>query len=223
MKMDLAKRRFFDYKDNMDRKRKKKKRLINQILKYGQLSQKIFFYIIDSLEAGYVAGVRHQKGILLSDIFEVGKKIYNQLLDSEKKQRIKRVLKKLERQEIIKLVQEDDKVYVYLKNENHPRVIRYSIKSILNFKKKEKKWNKRWVVIFFDVPENQRNKRDHLRRFLKEIGFYQYQKSVYIFPYDCRREINLIKRIIAGGKYLKYIIAEKIEDEQKIKNFFGLD
>ena len=35
-------------------------------------------------------------------------------------------------------------------------------------------------------------------------------------------EINLIKKIVEGAKYMKYIIAEKIEDENLAKIFFKL-
>jgi CRISPR-associated endonuclease Cas2 len=92
----------------------------------------------------------------------------------------------------------------------------------LDFKKKNKKWDGRWFMVFFDVPEIQRNKREYLRRYLKELGFYQYQKSVYIFPYECEKEVALIKKIVEGAKYMKYIIAERIEEEDKIKRYFNL-
>ena len=75
---------------------------------------------------------------------------------------------------------------------------------------------------FFDVPEIQRNKRDYLRDYLQKIGFYRYQQSVYIFPYECEKEINLIKKIVEGAKYLNYVIAEKIEGENKMKEYFKL-
>jgi CRISPR-associated endonuclease Cas2 len=77
-------------------------------------------------------------------------------------------------------------------------------------------------MVFFDVPEIQRNKRNYLRDFLKKLGFYQYQKSVYIFPYECEKEVALIRKIVEGAKYMRYIIAEKIEEENKIKRYFGL-
>ncbi|MDO8609981.1 MAG: CRISPR-associated endonuclease Cas2, partial [bacterium] len=96
------------------------------------------------------------------------------------------------------------------------------IKALLEFKKKKKQWNGKLCMVFFDVPEIQRNKRNYLRRLLLKIGFYGYQKSVYVFPYDCENEINLIKKIVEGAQYMKYIIAEKIEDELSIKNYFKL-
>ena len=60
------------------------------------------------------------------------------------------------------------------------------------------------------------------KRGIKDIGFYQYQKSVYIFPYECEREVALIRKIIEGGKYLSYIVADKIEYEERLKTYFNL-
>lgn len=74
---------------------------------------------------------------------------------------------------------------------------------------------------FFDIPEEGRNKREYLRNFLKEIGFYPYQKSVYIFLYECKKEVDLIRKIILGNKYKKYVIATQIEDEDKIKRYYN--
>lgn len=140
----------------------------------------------------------------------------------EKQRKVLRVLKNLEKRKIINLHEKDGKVTVFLKNINHPKIIEYSIKDILDFKIKEKKWNGKWFFVVFDVPEIQKNKRDYLMKFLLRLGFYQYQKSVYIFPYECEKEIELIKKIVQGAKYMKYIIAEKIEDEVKIKTHFNL-
>jgi len=70
-------------------------------------------------------------------------------------------------------------------------------------------------MVFFYVPEKQRKSRDYLRLLLKKIGFLQYQKSVYIFPYEYESEINYIKKIVDGGKYMSYVVAEKIEHEKR--------
>ena len=140
----------------------------------------------------------------------------------EKERKILRSLKNLEKKQIISLEEKDDKVFVYLKDKNHPKIVEYSIKKLLDFKKKNKKWDGRWFMVFFDVPEIQRNKRDYLRSFLRRLGFYPYQKSVYIFPYECEKEVSLIKKIVEGAKYMKYIIAERIEEEDKIKKYFEL-
>ena len=98
-----------------------------------------------------------------------------------------------------------------------------SIKAIFDLKKRDQKWQGKWYLVMFDVPEIQRNKRVYLRKFLKQIGFYPYQKSVYVFPYECEKEISLIKKIVEGGKYMSYIIADKIEQEKAAKIYFQLN
>ena len=139
---------------------------------------------------------------------------------SEKK--VKRVLQNLEKKEIIYLETRGETVFVHLKNFFHPTILKYSLKEIFEFKKREKKWQGKWYLVMFDVPEIQRNKRVYLRKFLKQIGFYPYQKSVYVFPYECEKEITLIKKIVEGGKYMSYIIADKIEHETAAKIYFLL-
>ncbi|MBI2051515.1 CRISPR-associated endonuclease Cas2 [Candidatus Roizmanbacteria bacterium] len=136
------------------------------------------------------------------------------------KTKINRVLKNLEKQEILSITREDDKVYVRIKNKYDGRVLKYSIKKLLDLKREKKKWTGKWYLVTFDVPEDQKNKREYLRGFLKEIGFYPYQKSVYIFPYECEEEVELVKKVVEGNKYINYIIAEKIEREVEIRRFF---
>lgn len=136
--------------------------------------------------------------------------------------KVKRVLKNLEKKEIIGMVEKDGEIFVQLKDNGNILIAKYSLKILLDFKKQRKKWNNKWFMVVFDVPEMQRNKRDYLRCFLREIGFYRYQQSVYAFPFDCEKEIALIKRIVEGGKYISYIIAEKIENESELRTYFQL-
>ena len=193
-------------------------------IKYGELTNMVLSHIIESLMVGWKAGMIHNRSYGLIELIDsIGQILTYVDEPSWKRKKIVSVIKRLEKQEIVYLKRDGDKVFVYIKNKNHPKVVKYSIKSILNLKLKKKKWAKKWVIVFFDIPEQQRNKRDYLRQFLREIGFYPYQKSVYLFPYECKKEIDLIKKMIAGGKYLKYVVATQIEDEDKIKKYFNLD
>lgn len=196
----------------------------HRLFKYGELTKTIFFYLAKTLIDIYDESEK-RTGYRLETLINIGVDFLKAFTSENKKikrRRVRQMIYKLEKREIIDLKEENGQVYVYLKDKNNPKVIQYSIKALLDFKKKKKKWDGRWFIVFFDVPENQRNKRDYLRKFLKRIGFYPYQQSVYIFPYECEKEVLLIKRITESAKYLRYIIAEKIEEEEKIKNFFNL-
>ncbi|PIP14590.1 hypothetical protein COW98_02080 [Candidatus Roizmanbacteria bacterium CG22_combo_CG10-13_8_21_14_all_35_9] len=137
------------------------------------------------------------------------------------KKKVMRVLKQLEKKQLVNLERRGNEVYVTLKNKDDVSVIKYSLRELLNLKKK-KDWRGKWFMVVFDVPEVERKKRNYLRGFLREIGFYPYNQSVYVFPYECEKEISLIKKIVEGGKYINYIIAERLEREDQLKIFFGL-
>lgn len=187
-------------------------------LKKGQL----YWYILEIIGLTLVSGGNPLRPVIplaIKEIIKTLKEVKNLNIEEEK---IRKSLESLEKNEIIEMEEKGNKVFVKLKDKNNSTVIKYSTKALLDFKKKEKKWNGKWFLVFFDVPEIQRNKRNYLRKYLLDIGFYRYQQSIYIFPYECEKEIILIKKIVEGAKYMKYIIAEKIEDEGAIKTYFKL-
>lgn len=87
---------------------------------------------------------------------------------------------------------------------------------------KPKKWDGKWRMVIFDLPEQRRSVRDNLRRTLLSIGFLKLQNSVWIFPYDCEDLLILLKADFRVGKDILYIIADKIENEEPIKKLFSL-
>src|SRR3989344_7321796 len=44
-------------------------------------------------------------------------------------------------------------------------------------------WDRKWRIIFSDIPEKHKKGRDAIRQKFYEWGFYTLQKSVFVFPY----------------------------------------
>ena len=82
------------------------------------------------------------------------------------------------------------------------------------------KWDGKWRVIIFDVPEKRRLLRNKIRNTLKIIGFKQLQQSVWIYPYDCEDFITLLKSDFKIGKDLLYLIAEGVEYDRHLRDHF---
>lgn len=186
--------------------------------KHGELRE----IVLSALSISLIVGgsiVFPNLPIIIGSIIKIIQDIKNIKLPERK---LKRVLKNLERKQIICLVRKGDDVYVKIKDKTNISLIKYSIRQLLELKKKKKVWNGKWFLVLFDIPEEQRNKRNYLRKFLRDIGFFQYQQSVYIFPYECEKEVELIKKIIESAKYMSYVVAEKIEHENEAKIFFQL-
>ncbi|MBI4135989.1 MAG: hypothetical protein HY481_00350 [Candidatus Vogelbacteria bacterium] len=84
-------------------------------------------------------------------------------------------------------------------------------------------WDGRWRVLIFDIPEKKRPARDALRDKLKELGFHELQRSVFIQPYPCELEINFINEVFDIRNYVRLIEADRISNEAELLIRFGLD
>jgi len=88
--------------------------------------------------------------------------------------------------------------------------------------KKPEQWDKKWRIVLFDIPELNKKERDALRFHIKKLGFLEYQKSVFIYPYDCKKEIGYIVEFHNIKKFVKFIVADLLDNEKYFKKQFGL-
>ena len=86
-----------------------------------------------------------------------------------------------------------------------------------------KKWDKKWRIVLFDIPEEQRMWRNILRAQLKRLQFRELQKSVFVHPFDCMKEIKQLSDYYQGGKYIRFIEATHIDNEAELKKQFQLN
>jgi CRISPR-associated endonuclease Cas2 len=85
-----------------------------------------------------------------------------------------------------------------------------------------KKWDKKWRIVIFDVWEKRRRVRDAVREQLRRFGFVHLQNSVWIYPYECQEIIELLKTNYKLRPAVLYIIADKVENDEALKEKFGL-
>ena len=87
---------------------------------------------------------------------------------------------------------------------------------------KRPRWDGRWRVLIFDIPEYRKSVRDKIRRTLMGIGFVRLQDSVWIYPYDCEDLIVLLKADFKIGKDVLYMVVDELEGDWKLRKEFGL-
>lgn len=83
-------------------------------------------------------------------------------------------------------------------------------------------WDGKWRLIVFDIGEHRKRTRELLRRALSNIGFVQLQKSVWVYPYPCEELIALLKADFKIGKDVLYVIADEVENDQRLMRRFGV-
>jgi phenylacetic acid degradation operon negative regulatory protein len=84
------------------------------------------------------------------------------------------------------------------------------------------KWDGKWRVVVFDIPEDAKDKRSLLRGLLKRNGFLKLQASVYISPYPVNREAIRYLQETDLMNYIRIGRLEELDNDQDIKKKFGL-
>lgn len=85
---------------------------------------------------------------------------------------------------------------------------------------KKKRWDKKWRALIFDIPESKKSYREQIRKNLREIGFYQLQQSVWVYPYDVLKYLYIILPGFREGDWFEYLEINKISSHDKLKEFF---
>lgn len=130
----------------------------------------------------------------------------------------------LKRRNLIEVVQmKDGKIKVKLTNKGESRIKEFSFETLKI--QKPLRWDKKWRILIFDIPTKPKiynQAREALRVKIKNLGFYQMQKSVWVYPYECEDEILLIAELYQVQKHIEIITAEKILHENIIRKVFNL-
>jgi len=86
----------------------------------------------------------------------------------------------------------------------------------------EVRWDKKWRIVIFDIPENKRKVRDLFRNSLKQMGFKLLQGSIWVNPFVDLKEVQDIIKEYRIEKYVVFIAADKISNDLLFKQKFDL-
>jgi len=89
--------------------------------------------------------------------------------------------------------------------------------------KKPKRWDGKWRIVIFDISQLKVLYREAFRGKLKELGFYPLQKSVWIHPFNCCDEIELLRDFFGlTEKEVRFIVTEDIGKDDWLKKIFKI-
>ncbi|MFH1193815.1 MAG: hypothetical protein V1661_02370 [bacterium] len=97
-----------------------------------------------------------------------------------------------------------------------------NLAELLKFCAGKIKWDKRWRVLIFDIPEKERYKRDVLRKKIIELGLKQLQESVWITPYPPPESFTDFLADLRVRPYLYSLTVDHINREDELKKYFNL-
>jgi len=133
---------------------------------------------------------------------------------------LKKEINNLYRSKLVRKQRNSDGSYTFfLTDKGKMKGLTYHFEKM---KIEKRKWDGKWRMVVFDIPERLRWGRDALREKLKKLGFFELQKSVFIFPYECKDEINFVIEFFKLRKFVRFCVLESIDNELHLKKIFHL-
>src|SRR3989344_1486556 len=176
------------------------------------LKEKILLLLL----GGIALGLTHSP----KQYFEILGKMFDDW-KGVRKSNVKRSIKNLYRLGMLKEIKNKDGTISIILSEKGKKAAK--IYSIDNLKiNKPKKWDGNWRVVIFDIPERIRRVREALRMHLYNLGFYELQKSVFIYPFPCAEELDQIIDFYDASEYVRVLVAHSIDNEEKLMEKYHL-
>lgn len=130
-------------------------------------------------------------------------------------------IRRLNNKRLIKLTQKGNNLYLEI-SESGKKLIKSFDYDDLELSKL-KKWDKKWRLVIFDIPEKKNKERHAFSIKLKDLGFYPLQESNFIYPYDCKDEIDFVCEFLSINRYVNYCLVESLgKREGDLRQFFNL-
>ncbi|MDP2669081.1 MAG: CRISPR-associated endonuclease Cas2 [bacterium] len=178
----------------------------------GPAAQKILLLLLGGLVLG-LSGSPHQYFSVLKTIGKDWERINKRALHN--------AIKNLYRSKLIDAKDNSDgTTTLSLTNKGKTKALTYQIDEIKV--RPMKKWDHKWRLVLFDIPESRKKARDALSLKLKRAGFYKLQKSVFISPFECQEEIDFVIEFFSLSPYVRTILADHIDNELHLKTIFNL-
>lgn len=141
--------------------------------------------------------------------------------------------KEIDRNKLIRIVREfyrdrivdykenkEGAVEIVLTKDGRQKALKYQIDEIKI--RKPEKWDGKWRMVAFDIPEKKKKAREALRDKLRDLGFRELQKSVFVFPYECEDEIDFIVEVFEIRPHVRFMRVDFFTNEEQFKIKFKL-
>ncbi|MCR4305982.1 MAG: hypothetical protein NUV73_02785 [Candidatus Daviesbacteria bacterium] len=130
--------------------------------------------------------------------------IYNPLLERPiKKPLLAQALKRLREKGFIEF-RSDKELVLQLTDSGRDRALWTKMRS------GDEKWDGRWRIVVWDIPEKRRQARDLLRFKLKQLGFKQWQQSIWATKINCTKLLRDFIRKIGIEDWVMVIESDNV-------------
>jgi DNA-binding transcriptional regulator PaaX len=134
--------------------------------------------------------------------------------------KILKAFRDLEKKKFLEKKSYEESVLVSLTEKGMLRAINYGFRRL---ERKKENWDGKWRMVAFDMPRACQKGRKAFVYRLKMGGFYELQESIFVYPYDCKEEIDAFLKLFKLEKYVRFGILDFIDIQDKLRFHFKLE
>ena len=176
----------------------------------GELAKRILFGL--AVGGIIVSAFALPNIVQVLQIFGVG--------SGSERQRMIRALNRLKESKLISIVNKEGRETIELTRDGEKKIRELDLENLEIPKKL--KWDGDWHMVAFDIPEKRKKARTAFQLELRFLGFVEYQKSLYVYPFECQDEIDYVSEIYDVRRYVRYFKVLGLSDEYFLIKRFKL-
>lgn len=175
--------------------------------------------LIDSLFVGSMVGASM---VAPNAVQMIGKVYLRHLNKRERNRELQSVMRYMQRQGLVVVTEQGGEFSVSITERGKRRHARFQFEN-LHIPAMER-WDQKWRIVMFDVPEKHASARRALAIKLQDTGFKLLQKSAWVHPFDCREQVELIKYVYPElARYIVFLETDTIDSHnQLLKQFHSI-
>ena len=188
-------------------------------MKKGEIAKKIILAVATAEEAGGLALTLANIPGLEASIQPFIKWYKNQ--DKYGRYHIRKTFAKLRKQGLIEMKEsENGKTKIVLTDSGRKKTLQCQFEDLTI--EPRKKWDKKWRLVILNIPRNRQKARFDFRLKLNKLDFYKLQQNVFVYPYECKKEIEFIADVLNIKHFVTIVETLPFDGDNFIKRKFGI-
>lgn len=158
--------------------------------------------------------------VVVRELLEPDPAAYRRARERQEK-RIQQAVLRLRRRRLVRLEERGKEMFLVVTRQGISEVKKFEFEELTLPARGP--WDGRWRLAMFDVPEKFKRGRETFRNKIHSLGFFPLQKSVFVFPHECREEIEFVAHFCDIARYTEYVTCDDLgQSEARVRKHFGL-
>ncbi|MBI3638399.1 hypothetical protein HY227_01490 [Candidatus Wolfebacteria bacterium] len=166
-------------------------------LKILEMIEGMVVNAIDTTDANLSSGYGASSGKIQYELSKIKKERNRKDLENELRRKYQKMIYKLKKDGLIEIKNKNNNKFFTLTQRGKKKIS--ALKNKLLGAEYKKEQGDKIIIVIFDIPENQKKKREWLRWVLKNLEFKMIQKSVWLgktkIPQEFIKDLNNLKLI----------------------------